>query len=280
MFLKTAVLGAGVMGNGIAQIIAQKDISVQLVDPSKTTLKTARIKIQNSLNKLYQKKLIALTPNEVLKKIHFVSELNTIQDSELVIEAVPENMDLKLKIFKQISDIVKSDTIIASNTSSISLSRLAEAVSHPERVVGFHFMNPVPLMKLVEIIRAKQTAESVFKKLCQFTIFLDKEAVVSKDRPGFIVNRILMPMINEAVFALEESLASAEDIDKAMRLGCHFPMGPLGLADLIGLDTCLSIMKVLEEGLGDKYRPCPLLEKYVKEGFLGKKSKKGFYSYE
>ena len=196
-----------------------------------------------------------------------------------MIEAVPENKELKFKVFKQISDTVTSDTIIASNTSSISLTQLAEAASHPERVAGLHFMNPVPLMKLVEIIRAKQTTDSVFKKLCEFTIFLDKEEVCSLDRPGFIVNRILMPMINEAVFVLQEGIASAEDIDKAMQLGCHYPMGPLALADLIGLDTCLSIMKVLQEGLGNKYTPCSLLKEYVKEGRLGKKVNKGFYTY-
>ena len=279
MFSKVAVLGAGQMGNGIAQVIAQKGISVQLVDLSEIALQKAQKKIKTSLDNFYQKKLIAVTPNEVLQKVKFTSEFSTIKTSELVIEAVPENLELKLKVFKQISDIAASDTIIASNTSSISLNQLAGAVSHPMRVAGLHFMNPVPLMKLVEIIRAEQTTDSVFKKLCEFTVFLDKVAVSSKDQPGFIVNRILMPMINEAVFALQESIASAEDIDKAMQLGCHHPMGPLALADLIGLDTCLSIMEVLEEGLGDKYQPCPLLKKYVMEGRLGKKSDKGFYIY-
>ncbi len=279
MFSQVTVLGAGQMGSGIAQVIAQKNISVQLVDLSEDALKIAQEKIENSLNKLYQKKIITLNPNEVLRNIQFSSEFSVIKNSELVIEAVPENKELKLKVFNQISSTVTSDTIIASNTSSISLTQLAEAVSYPERVAGLHFMNPVPLMKLVEIIRAKQTTDSVFKKLCEFTIFLDKEFVCSLDRPGFIVNRILMPMINEAVFVLEEGIASVEDIDKAMKLGCHFPMGPLALADLIGLDTCLSIMEVLQEGLGNKYTPCPLLKKYVKEGRLGKKTGKGFFDY-
>ena len=279
MFSQVVVLGAGQMGSGIAQVIAQKNIPVQLVDLSEEVLKTAQEKIKNSLNKLYQKKLIILNPNEVLQNIQFSSELNIIKNSELVIEAVPENKALKLKVFKQVSNIVSSDTIIASNTSSISLTQLAETLPNPERVAGLHFMNPVPLMKLVEIIRAKQTKGSVFKKLCEFTVFLDKEFVCSLDRPGFIVNRILMPMINEAVFVLKEGTSSAEDIDKAMRLGCHYPMGPLALADLIGLDTCLSIMEVLQEGLGDKYTPCSLLKKYVKEGRLGKKTGKGFYVY-
>ena len=267
------------MGGGIAQVIAQKGVSVQLVDLNEAALEKARNKIKNSLEKLYKKNLITLTPDEVFQKIQFVPNIKSIKNSELVIEAVPENQALKNKVFKQISDIVLADTVIASNTSSISLTRLAENVSHPERVAGLHFMNPVPLMKLVEIIRAEQTSDSVFEKLCQFTAFLDKTAVSSKDKPGFIVNRILMPMINEAVFALQDSVASAEDIDKAMQLGCHHPMGPLALADLIGLDTCLSIMEVLEEGLGGKYKPCPLLKKYVEEGRLGKKTGKGFYTY-
>ena len=279
MFSHVAVLGAGQMGSGIAQVIAQKGISVQLVDLNELALKTVQEKIKNSLEKLYKKNIITLTPDEVLQKIQLVSDINSIKNSELVIEAVPENQDLKQKVFKQISEIVSADTIIASNTSSISLTSLAEVVSHPERVAGLHFMNPVPLMTLIEIIRAEQTSDSVFEKLCQFTAFLDKVAVSSKDKPGFIVNRILMPMINEAVFALQESIASPEDIDKAMQLGCHHPMGPLALADLIGLDTCLSIMQVLEEGLGEKYQACPLLKKYVKEGRLGKKTGKGFYTY-
>ncbi len=294
MFSRVTVVGAGQMGSGIAQVIAQKNIFVCLLDPGVGSLENARKKITSSLNKLYEKKLITLTPDEVLRKIHFVSEIGDIKKKaggaadeefvrfagdELVIEAVPENQKLKQKVFKQISDVSSTGTIIVSNTSSIPLARLAEAVSHPERVAGLHFMNPVPLMKLVEVIRTGQTAEAVSEKLYQFTLFLDKVAVYSGDQPGFIVNRVLMPMINSAVFVLMDSVSKVEDIDKAMRLGCHHPVGPLALADLIGLDTCLSIMEVLEEGLGEKYAPCPLLKKYVKEGRLGKKSGKGFYTY-
>jgi len=307
MFSKVIVWGAGQMGSGIAQVIAQNNISVRLIDLNETVLKKAQEKIKNSLNKLYQKKTVTRTPDKVLQKIKFVSlseifetmenkERTTnenvycdilsssmrreqLTDSELVIEAVPENTDLKLAVFKQISDMVASDTIIVSNTSSIPLTRLAEAVPHPERVAGLHFMNPVPLMTLVEIIRTKQTTDSVFKKLCQFTKLLEKEAVVSRDRPGFIVNRILMPMINEAVFALQASVAEPEDIDNAMKLGCRHPMGPLALADLIGLDTCFSIMQVLQQGLGDKYAPSHRLKKYTEKGRLGRKTGKGFYTY-
>ena len=279
MFSKVAVLGAGQMGGGIAQVIAQKNISVQLVDTKDTALKKVEDKIKNSLEKLYKKQIINITPSEVLEKIQFVPEINSIKNCDLIIEAVPENKELKIKIFKQVSDIVSDSTIITSNTSSIPLNQLASAVASPERVAGLHFMNPVPLMKLVEIIRTDKTEDAIFKKLYEFTVFLDKEPVTSKDQPGFIVNRILMPMINSAIFALEASTASAEDIDKAMQLGCHHPMGPLALADLIGLDTCFSIMKVLQEGLGDDYHPCPLLEEYVEKGYLGKKTGKGFYTY-
>lgn len=279
MFSKIAVLGAGQMGGGIAQVIAQKNISVQLIDTKDTVLQKAEDKIKNSLEKLYKKNLISLTPSEVLEKIQFITEINSIKDCDLIIEAVPENKELKLKIFQQVSDIVSNSTVITSNTSSIPLNQLASVVTSPERVAGLHFMNPVPLMKLVEIICTDKTEEAIFKKLYEFTAFLDKEPVTSKDQPGFIVNRILMPMINSAIFTLEASTASAEDIDKAMQLGCHHPMGPLALADLIGLDTCLSIMKVLQEGLGEEYSPSPLLERYVENGHLGKKTGKGFYTY-
>ena len=279
MFSEVAVLGAGQMGSGIAQVIAQKNISVLIVEPNKTSVQTAKHKIKASLLKLHQKKSITQAPTEVLQKIKFVQQISDIKNSELVVEAVPENQNLKLKVLKQISDVVSSTAIIASNTSSIPIAMLASVVFKPQRVAGLHFMNPVPLMELVEIICTKNTARPVFERLRQFVAFLGKTAVSSKDKPGFIVNRVLMPMINEAVFALKESVATAEDIDKAMKLGCHHPMGPLALADLIGLDTCLSIMEVLEKGLGNKYSPCPLLKKYVSEGRLGKKTGRGFYTY-
>ena len=279
MFSNVTVVGAGQMGAGIAQVIAQKEISVWLIDVKESSLEKARNTIQKSLDRLYKKNLLNLHPDKVLQNIKYNSDFHVMEKTEMVIEAVPENLDLKLKIFKEVSNKVSTDTIIASNTSSISISHLAKVISHPERVAGLHFMNPVPLMKLVEIICTEQTTESVFNKLCQFTVFLDKVAVSSKDKAGFIVNRILMPMINSAVFALMESVGSAEDIDKAMQLGCHHKMGPLALADLIGLDTCLSIMLVLQAEFGEKYAPCPLLKQYVEEGRLGKKTGQGFYTY-
>ena len=295
MFMRVIVLGAGQMGSGIAQVTAQKNLPVLLLDPSEKALQKARTNIKHSLQKLHQKNLISLNPDKALQNIYFVTDFSQAEKlpngpanapgsalfspNELIIEAVPEDTTLKLQVFKQISRHAHPQTIIASNTSSIPIDRLASAVQRPERVAGLHFMNPVPLMKLVEIIRGQKTAPEVFTKLNKFTLFLGKEAVLSQDRPGFIVNRVLMPMINTAVFALQEGLADAKDIDKAMRLGCHHPMGPLALADLIGLDTCLSIMEVLQKGLGQKYSPCPLLKRYVAEGRLGKKNGKGFYNY-
>lgn len=279
MFSQVSILGAGQMGSGIAQIIAQKNISVYLIDLNKDSLQTAQQQIKKSLNKLYKKKLITILPDNAFNNIHFTSQFSSLKNSELIIEAVPENKPLKLKIFKQISDLCSPDAIITSNTSSISITSLAQVVKYPKQVAGLHFMNPVPLMKLIEIISTNQTSPLIFKKLHQFATFLNKQSVTSKDKPGFIINRILMPMINEAIFVLQESIASAEDIDKAMQLGCHYPMGPLALADFIGLDTCLSIMIVLEQELGSKYAPCPLLKKYVSHKFLGKKSGKGFYTY-
>ena len=279
IFSAVGVVGAGQMGSGIAQVIAQKNILVYLVDPHSSALEKAQSSIHFSLKKLHEKQKITLTPNEVLQNIQFVSHLKSLKNSELVIEAVPENKTLKQQVFKQIADIVSPKTVITSNTSSLPLTDLGKEVSHQERIMGSHFMNPVPLMKLVELIRTKHTSDFVFQKLLRFISFLDKIAVSSKDHPGFIVNRILMPLINSAVFTLQEETASAKDIDKAMNLGCGHPMGPLALADLIGLDTCLSIMEVLETGFGDKYAPCPLLKTYVKKGWLGKKTSKGFYTY-
>ncbi len=277
--LQIAVIGAGQMGSGIAQVSAEKGFRVQLIDVNRDVLNKACEVITFSLEKRFSKKHIGQTPQEILKNIYFSCSLENVAGCELVVEAIPENIDLKKKLFQKISKLIEPSAILVSNTSSISITKLASVSFKPERTAGLHFMNPVPLMPLVEVIKAKQTSDSVFKYLLRFVDKLGKEAVTSEDQPGFIVNRILMPMINEAIFALQSGVAKVEEIDKAMKLGCHHPMGPLALADLIGLDTCLSIMEVLHEGLGDKYQPCALLKKYVASNWLGKKTKKGFYTY-
>jgi len=278
-FNRVTVIGAGQMGHGIAQVIAQTQRSVHLVDINKESLSKARQKISSSLATLHHKKKIPHSPTTVLKKIHFTQDIEVVKKSDLVIEAVPECLDTKRQILHKLSKMVGKTTVIATNTSSISITTLARAFVRSERVAGLHFMNPVPLLKLVEVIKAIQTSCKIFEQLKLFVGDLGKTAVVSQDQPGFIVNRILMPMINEAITMLQESTASAEEIDRAMQLGCHYPMGPLALADFIGLDTCLSIMEVLKNNLGDKYHPCPLLKRHVAAGHLGRKSKKGFYTY-
>ena len=275
-----AVLGAGQMGSGIAQLCAERGLSVHLVDIHSEVLKTARQKIHLSLSKRFAKEDISDTPDVILERVHFSSEMSVIKDCDIVIEAVPEDIKLKKQVLSRISKMVHSQAVIASNTSSISITSLGAATGRPKQTIGLHFMNPAPLMPLVEVIRSEQTSDEVFNKCLQLVEFLGKQAVASKDQPGFIVNRILMPMINEAARAFQEGVASAQEIDQAMQLGCRHPMGPLALADLIGLDTCVSIMEVLQKGLGDCYRPCAVLKKYVSEGRLGKKTKKGFYNYE
>lgn len=270
------------MGAGIAQVFAAKDFKVKLVDVSTNMLKTAQDGIASSCERLIKKNL--LTSEQKTKLIGNISTSSSLKDfnaCDFVVEAVSENLNLKLEIFKEMDQIAPKHAILTSNTSSISITKIAAATKRPEKVAGMHFMNPVPLMKLVEGIRGLQTSDETFNVMAGLVTELDKTLVVSKDMPGFIVNRILMPMINEAVFALHEGLGSVNDIDQAMKLGTNQPMGPLTLADFIGLDTCLAILKVLHEGLGDpKYRPCPLLTKYVEAGWLGKKTGRGFYNYE
>lgn len=275
------VLGAGQMGAGIAQVFASKDFKVKLVDVSSHMLTKAIDGIGASCEKLIKKNLLtADQKNKLLGNISIGSSLKDFSQSDFIVEAVSENLNLKLEIFKEMDQIAPQHAILTSNTSSISITKIAAATKRPEKVAGMHFMNPVPLMKLVEGIRGLQTSDETFKVMSGLVVKLDKTLVVSKDMPGFIVNRILMPMINEAVFSLHEGLGSVEDIDQAMKLGTNQPMGPLTLADFIGLDTCVAILKVLHEGLGDpKYRPCPLLVKYVEAGWLGKKSGRGFYNY-
>lgn len=274
------VVGAGQMGSGIAQVAAQAGIAVTLVDASSAALDKARERIRASVEKLAKKGAVpADQVNAILGRIRTASGLAGLS-ADFAVEAVSEDENLKRAIFQELDAVVKPGGVIASNTSSISITRLATATRRPESVVGMHFMNPVPLMALVEIIRGAQTSDEAYRATVELAGRLGKTCVTAKDFPGFIVNRILIPYLNEACYVLMEGIASAEDIDAAMKLGTNVPMGPLALADFIGLDTCLAIAQVLFDGLGDsKYRPCPLLRQYVDAGWLGKKSGRGFYRY-
>ncbi|MCB0422698.1 MAG: 3-hydroxybutyryl-CoA dehydrogenase [Bdellovibrionales bacterium] len=280
-FNKVGVVGAGQMGNGIAQVISMKGVEVVMMDVSESALERGLATIVKSCDRLISKeKLTADEKEATLSRIVATTNMKDFSDCDLVIEAATENVDLKMKIFADLDNICSPKTLLASNTSSISITKMAGVTKRPELVAGVHFMNPVPLMKLVEGIRGLQTSDETFGRLGAFAEFLGKTWVEARDMPGFVVNRILMPMINEAIYTLHEGIAGVEDIDAAMKLGTNQPMGPLTLADFIGLDTCLSIMQVLHEGLGDsKYRPCPLLVKYVEAGWLGRKSGRGFYNY-
>ena len=275
------VVGAGTMGQGIAQVLVQSGFDVQLYDVADEQLERARGGIDKGLSKLVAKeKLGDADKDAALARLSTSTALDALRDCEVIIEAAPEQPALKEKLFRDLSRL-SHDAILASNTSSLSLTRLAAVCEKPERVVGMHFFNPVPVLKLVEVIRAEQTSDATVARIETLTRALGKTAVAIADSPGFAVNRLLVPMINEAAFLLQEGVASAEDIDESMKLGAAHPLGPLALADLIGLDVCLSIMEVLQEGFGDpKYRPCPLLRRMVAAGYLGRKSGRGFHVYE
>lgn len=275
------VVGAGQMGRGIAQVAARAGCTVHLMDASDAQVRGALVAIAKDLNRLVAKgKLDGSECEKILERIHPTGALADLSPCEYVVEAVVENTELKLSLFREMDALLAPNTILASNTSSISLTKLAGATKRPERVIGLHFMNPVPLMKLVEIVRALQTTEDTYEKTCRLAQKLDKTYVTTRDMPGFIVNRMLIPFINEACFALQDGLGTVEDIDEAARLGLNHPMGPLQLADLIGLDTCLYIAEVLQREFGeDKYRPSSLLRNYVAAGWLGRKTSRGFYIY-
>ena len=275
------VIGAGQMGSGIALVCAQAGMNVVLNDVAEERVKAALATINGFLSRQVAKGQIDETARQtVLGQIGVADGYDGLGECDLVIEAASENEDVKRKIFANMRAFLKPDTIIASNTSSISITRLASVTANPERFIGIHFMNPVARMQLVELIRGIATTDDTFDAAKAFVSRLGKTATMSEDFPAFIVNRILLPMINEAIYTLYEGVGSVESIDTAMRLGANHPMGPLQLADFIGLDTCLSVMQVLHEGLADsKYRPCPLLVKYVEAGWLGRKTQRGFYDY-
>ena len=278
---KVGVIGAGQMGNGIAHVAALAGFEVILNDVSADRLKSGMATINGNLARQVAKKAVSEDDKaKAIARIRLVEKLDDLADCDLVIETAIEKEDVKRKIFHELCAVLKPEAIIASDTSSISITRLAAATDRPERFIGIHFMNPVPLMELVELIRGIATDDATFETSKEFVGRLGKQVAVSEDFPAFIVNRILLPMINEAIYTLYEGVGNVEAIDAAMKLGAHHPMGPLELADFIGLDTCLSIMQVLHEGLADsKYRPCPLLVKYVEAGWLGRKTQRGFYDY-
>ena len=275
------VVGAGQMGRGIAQSLAMHDFKVIMNDISEASLNEGLLFIEKQLEKgMIKSKWDESFVSRVKSHINTTINLDDLSSCDLIIEAATENKSIKYEIFKKIDAIANKNCILASNTSSISITEIASKTSRPNKVVGMHFMNPVPVMKLVEGIRGLETSDSSFDVIKMVVSKMDKVLVESRDMPGFIVNRILMPMINEAIYALYEGMATIEDIDQSMKLGTNQPMGPLTLADFIGLDTCLSIMEVLHDGFGDsKYRPCPLLKQYVQAGRLGKKVNRGFYEY-
>ena len=279
---KVGVIGAGLMGNGIAQACAVAGLQVVMVDVNDAAIQRGTSTVAGSLDRLVKKeKLSAADKDAALARIAGTTQYSALKGVDLLIEAATENLELKLRILKQVDDLLDQSTIIATNTSSISITQLAAVVSKPERFIGIHFFNPVPVMALVELIRGLQTGDATLAQAEAFVKAIGKTPITVKNSPGFVVNRILCPMINEAIFTLQEGLASAQQIDDGMRLGCNHPIGPLAIADLVGLDTLLAVMHVFYNGFNDpKYRPAPLLTEMVAAGYLGRKSGRGFYRYD
>jgi 3-hydroxybutyryl-CoA dehydrogenase len=275
------VIGAGTMGNGIAHTAAASGFDVTLIDVAEAFLERGMSTISSNLQRGVDKgKMTADDKQQILGRIRATSDLNAAANADIVIEAIIENLTAKTELFAKLDAITGADCILASNTSSISITKIAAATKRPDKVIGMHFMNPVPVMTLVEVIRGIATSDETYARVAELSNQMGKTAIEVNDYPGFISNRVLMPMINEAIFALFEGVATPESIDGVMKLGMNHPMGPLTLADFIGLDVCLAILRVLEEGFGDpKYRPCPLLVKMVDAGWLGRKSGRGFYDY-
>src|SRR5882762_3505018 len=275
------VIGAGTMGNGIAQVAARAGYGVVMRDVQEDFLQRGRANVNKSLSRDVEKARLSEEEKQlIIGRIRTTTELESLRDASIVIEAITEDFGAKAGVFKSLDQITGPDTILASNTSSISITKLGAGTRRPGKVIGMHFMNPVPVMKLVEVIRGIATTDETYQRVCDLSEKLGKTALDCQDSPGFVSNRVLMPMINEAVFALYESVGSRESIDGIMKLGMNHPMGPLELADFIGLDVCLAVMNVMHEGLGDsKYRACPLLKRYVDAGWLGRKTGRGFYEY-
>lgn len=278
---QVAIIGAGTMGSGIAQVFAQAGYAVSLVDVVREQLPRAMASIERGTKRLVEKGQIGQPEQEaIMKRITTSTSVDVVRQARLVLEAIVEDPEAKMRLFSTVDQLAPSEAILASNTSSVSITRLAAATRRPERVIGMHFINPAPLMRLVEIVRGLATSDETHQAVVELVRGLGKTPVTVADMPGFVLNRLLIPMLNEACYLLMEGAASREDIDTVMKLGANHPMGPLALADLIGLDTCLAIMEVLQRDLGDdKYRPCPLLRQMVAAGYLGRKSGRGFYTY-